>query len=70
MHSEILISKSQFMLEMEHRWRVAEGMMGQQYKPGWVSRYVLAQATNDLSMISDDCDPANVPDVSAILRTK
>lgn len=70
MHSEIMISKSQYMLEMEHRWRVAERMMGQQYKPGWVSRSVLAQATNDLSMISDDCGSAKVPDISAILRTR
>ena len=70
MHSEILVSKAQYMLEVEHRWRVAERMMGQQHKPGWVSRAVLARAANDLSMITDDCVSDDVPDASAILRAR
>ena len=70
MHSEILISKAQYMLEVEHHWRVAERMMGAHHKVGWVSRSVLAQATNDLSMISDDCEPDDVLGASAMLRTK
>ena len=66
MDSDIFVSKAQFLLEMEHRWSVAERLMGSHARLGWVSRAALAEATNELTTM-DDADP--VPDASSIMRT-
>jgi hypothetical protein len=66
MHSNIFVSKAQFLREMEHRWIMAERLMGSHARVGWVGRTALAEATNDLTTM-DDADP--VPDASSIMRT-
>ena len=44
MPMETMVSKDQYMKEMERRWMMAEKMQGANGKPGWVSHAMLRKA--------------------------
>ena len=51
MPMETMVSKEQYMKEMERRWNMAEKMMGPEAKKGWVSHAMLMKAISDTSPV-------------------
>ena len=51
MPMETMVSKEQYMKEMERRWNMAEKMMGPNAKKGWASHSMLMKAISDTSPV-------------------
>ncbi len=52
MPMETMVSKDQYMREMERRWNMAEKMMGPDGKKGWASHAMLMKAISDTSPVA------------------
>jgi hypothetical protein len=48
MPSDTIVSKEQYMMEMERRWNMAEKMMVDNPKKGWVNHGILMNAMKEL----------------------
>ncbi len=52
MPMDTMVSKEQYMMEMERRWNMAEKMMGPNAKKGWANHAMLMKAISDTSPVT------------------
>lgn len=52
MPADTMVSKDQYMKEMERRWNNAEKMMGANAKKGWASHAMLMKSMQEVGIVS------------------